>query len=78
MWGRRARPPRRQPGPRPASMSMAESKASPSIGPCSRMAWPVWGLVRGQRLVVPLQRHIGVVADPALELREVLPAERAF
>jgi hypothetical protein len=25
-----------------ASMSMADSKASPSIGPCSRIAWPVW------------------------------------
>lgn len=36
------------------------------------------GLVRGQRLVVPLQGHVGVVADPALELWEVLPAERAF
>src|SRR3546814_19957095 len=35
-------------------------------------------LVRGQRLVVPLQDHIGVAADPALELREVLPAEWAF
>jgi hypothetical protein len=35
-------------------------------------------LVRGQRLVVPLQGHVGVVAHPALELREVLPAERTF
>src|SRR3546814_1766966 len=35
-------------------------------------------LVRGQRLVMPLQGHVGVAADPALELREVLPAERTF
>ena len=35
-------------------------------------------LVRSQRLVVPLQGHVGVAADPALELREVLPAERTF
>src|SRR3546814_9946082 len=35
-------------------------------------------LVRGQRLVMPLQCDVGVVADPPLELREVLPAERTF
>src|SRR3546814_18864935 len=35
-------------------------------------------LVRGQRLVMPLQGHVGVAADPALELREVLPAERTL
>ena len=34
--------------------------------------------VRGQRLVLPLQGHVGVAADPALELRKVRSAERAF
>ncbi len=35
-------------------------------------------LVRGQRLVMPCRANVGVVADPALELRERIPAERAF